>query len=119
MDKRTLKSYRQLLEGRLAVLLDTSVETAGRLAAERQVLPDPADQAAALSSEAFAARLRDRDRRLIRKIEEALRRIDAGEYGDCEACGEPISEARLKARPFTTLCIECKEEAERLERSAG
>ena len=60
--------------------------------------------------------LRDRDRKLISKIQEALARIDAGTFGRCTACGRPIGAARLRARPVTDLCIDCKTEAERIER---
>jgi DnaK suppressor protein len=61
-------------------------------------------------------RIRDRERKLILKIREALERIDAGEFGVCENCGEDISTARLKARPVTTLCIDCKTEQARQEK---
>ena len=61
--------------------------------------------------------LRDRERVLLRKIEKALEKIDAGEYGLCENCGDPIEVKRLEARPVTDLCILCKEEQEQMERS--
>jgi DnaK suppressor protein len=61
-------------------------------------------------------RIRDRERRLINKIKEALERIDNGTFGICEMCEEDISEARLKARPVTTLCIDCKIEQEKKEK---
>jgi|SRR5690554_5180505 len=60
-------------------------------------------------------RLADRDRKLIRKIDDALERIDSGEYGECEECEEPINERRLIVRPMATLCVDCKEEQERQE----
>jgi len=63
-------------------------------------------------------RIRDRERKLIFKIQEALRRLDGGEYGVCEECGENIGIERLKARPVTTLCIECKSSQEMEERKA-
>ena len=63
-------------------------------------------------------RIRDRERKLIFKIQEALRRLDDGEYGVCEECGENIGIERLKARPVTTLCIECKSSQEMEERKA-
>ena len=64
----------------------------------------------------FELRIRDRERRLIGKIREALDRIEAGDFGECEDCGDQIGDARLKARPVTTLCIECKTEQERQEK---
>jgi DnaK suppressor protein len=67
----------------------------------------------------FMLRIRDRERKLITKIKEALERIEDGTYGLCEACGEPIGEKRLLARPVTTLCIECKARQEKQERVRG
>jgi DnaK suppressor protein len=78
---------------------------------------DPTDRASAESDRTFTLRLRDRDRKLIKKINEALERIDDGTFGVCEDCGDDIGIPRLKARPMTSLCIECKnirEEEERL-----
>jgi DnaK suppressor protein len=70
----------------------------------------------------FLLRIKDRERKLIMKVKEALDRIDDGTFGICESCGRPISEKRLMARPVTTLCIECKtetEDQERIERQRG
>ena len=80
---------------------------------------DPADRASAESDRAFTLRIRDRERRLIRKIQAALQRIDDGTYGLCEDCGEEISIARLKARPVTKLCINCKSRQEEGEDIRG
>jgi DnaK suppressor protein len=82
-------------------------------------LPDPTDRAALESDRNFMLRIRDRERKLIVKIKEAIERIDSGTYGICEMCGEEISEARLKARPVTTLCIECKRKQETEEKLRG
>ena len=79
--------------------------------------PDPTDRATQESDRSFELRIRDRERRLINKIQEALGRIEAGTFGVCEVCEEDISEARLKARPVTTLCIDCKMEQEKKERT--
>ena len=73
---------------------------------------DPADRASAESDRAFTLRIRDRERHLIRKIQAALQRIEDGTYGLCEDCGEEISIPRLKARPVTKLCINCKSRQE-------
>ena len=81
-----------------------------------EIFSDPADRASAESDKAFALRLRDRERQLLRKIEDAIERIEEGRYGICEECGEDISIARLKARPVTQLCIECKSKQEERER---
>ena len=79
-------------------------------------MSDEVDLASAEYEAAFENRLRDREKFLIRKIETALRRMDEGEYDECESCGEYISFKRLKARPETTYCIVCKEEQEKVEK---
>ena len=78
--------------------------------------PDPTDRASLESDRNFLLRIKDRERKLIMKVKEALDRIDNGTFGICESCGKPISEKRLMARPVTTLCIECKTDLENLER---
>ena len=70
--------------------------------------PDVSDQASAEIDQNFSMRIRDRERKLLKKIDEALERMDAATYGTCERCGGDIPYKRLKARPVTTLCIECK-----------
>jgi len=79
-------------------------------------MSDEVDLASAEYEAAFENRLRDREKFLIRKIETALRRMEDGEYDECESCGEYISFKRLKARPETTYCIVCKEEQEKVEK---
>ena len=79
-------------------------------------IPDPNDRATAEEGRNWSLRLRDRDRRLIGKIQEALARLETGTFGRCASCGGRISPARLRARPVTDLCIDCKTEAERVER---
>jgi DnaK suppressor protein len=86
------------------------------MTAETTNFPDPNDRASQESDRTFELRIRDRERRLLAKIREALERIDDGTFGVCEECGEEISEARLRARPVTTLCIDCKMEEERQEK---
>jgi DnaK suppressor protein len=85
----------------------------------KENFPDPTDRAAMESDRNFLLRIRDRERKLISKIREALERIDEGTYGICESCGEDISEQRLKARPVTTLCIDCKKRQEANEKARG
>ncbi|MBX7113610.1 MAG: RNA polymerase-binding protein DksA [Myxococcaceae bacterium] len=82
-------------------------------------LPDEIDQASSEYAHGLEFRLRDRERFLLKKIEKALARIDDGTFGVCERCEEPIAVKRLEARPVTTLCIRCKEEQEKKEKSYG
>ncbi len=81
--------------------------------------PDPADRASHETDRSFLLRVKDRELKLISKVEEALKRIDDGAYGICELCGEEISEKRLEVRPVTTCCIECKTEEEEQEKGRG
>jgi DnaK suppressor protein len=117
MRRREVERYRTLLEGQLSSLVGTSEKTVHQMVGEGgEEIPDPNDRATVEEGRNWSLRLRDRDRRLIGKIEEALARLEAGAFGKCTACGKPISAARLRARPVTDLCIDCKTEAERAER---
>jgi DnaK suppressor protein len=116
MRKLHLTRYRAELEAQLASLTQHGAATVHDLVDGGEDLPDPNDRATRESELEGELRLRDRDRKLISKIQQALGRIDAGTFGTCIACGEPIAAARLRARPVTELCIDCKREAERLER---
>ena len=116
MDPEKLEFFRGLLKDRLAALLAEAGAELRDLTDFKENVADDIDFAAMESTREFTLRLRDRERILIRKIQEALRRIDEGEYGICENCGADISEKRLMARPVATWCIDCKTEAERLER---
>jgi len=82
-------------------------------------LPDEIDLASSEYAQSMVFRLRDREKFLLKKIERALIRIEEGTFGICERCEEDISLKRLEARPVTTLCIRCKEEQEKKERSYG
>ncbi len=115
MRKLQLTRYRSELESQLASLTQHGAETVHELVDGGEELPDPNDRATRESELEGELRLRDRDRKLISKIQQALGRIDAGTFGTCLSCGEPISAARLRARPVTELCIDCKREAERVE----
>jgi DnaK suppressor protein len=109
--------YRQELIAQLASLLGHGEETVHEMTVRAQeALSDPNDRASLEADRSSELRLRDRDRKLITKIQQALSRIEAGTFGICESCGGRIGAARLRARPVTTFCIECKREAERLER---
>jgi DnaK suppressor protein len=108
MEQKDLDFFRQFLHDSLQDILKKGEETIEDMTDTVEVYADPADRATAESDRAFTLRLRDRERKLIRKIQEAQERIEDGTYGICEECGEDISVARLKARPVTTLCIKCK-----------
>ena len=117
MDQERLLFFKGLLEGRLHVLL----EEAGKIASDMRQdnngdFPDPTDRASLESDRNFLLRIKDRERKLIMKVKEALDRIENGTFGICESCGKPISEKRLMARPVTTQCIDCKTEDEKKER---
>ena len=118
LSKKDLANFKQLLEERRDHLneLVTSTRAEG-IGFTREDLPDEVDLATTESGQALNLMLRDRERVLLRKIEKALEKIETGEYGLCENCGEPIEVKRLEARPVTDLCILCKEEQEQMERS--
>jgi len=116
MNKKELKEFRKLLEAQLEELVEDAGKTASEMADEKTNFPDPTDRASLESDRNFELRIRDRERKLIAKIREALQRIDDGEFGLCESCEETIGIARLKARPVTTMCIDCKTEQERQEK---
>ena len=119
LTKKKLESFRTLLNDRLNDLLEQAYETVDDMSDQKESLPDPSDRATLESDRNFTLRIRDRERKLIGKIKDAIERIDAGTYGICEECGEDISEKRLKARPVTTLCIDCKKKQETDERIRG
>ena len=85
---------------------------------QEENFPDPTDRASLEADRNSILRIRDRERKLMVKIQEALRRLDRGEFGICEDCGEEIGIDRLKARPVTTLCIDCKSTQEVEERKS-
>lgn len=116
MDKARLEEFKQLLQQQLDDLLREAGKTVADMSDEKTNFPDPTDRASLESDRNFELRIRDRERKLINKIREALERIEEGEFGICESCEEEIGEARLKARPVTTLCIDCKTEQERQEK---
>ncbi len=84
---------------------------------EQTAFPDPTDQASVETDRNFDLRIKGRERRLIRKIEETISRLNDGDFGACESCGGDIGLKRLQARPVTTLCIDCKVEQEQEERT--
>ena len=116
MCETQLEFFRQKLYDWKEDILRESRETLGHLQAETENHPDIADRASSETDRALELRTRDRQRKLISKIDAALRRIDDGSYGWCEETGEPIGLARLEARPIATLSLEAQERHERRER---
>jgi len=114
-----LEFFRKLLLERMDRLQNEADKTMGDLTQEKENLPDSMDLAAEESERDFNIRIKDRERRLIVKVREAITRIDDGSFGVCVACGEDISEKRLIARPVTTHCIDCKTAAEMMEKRRG
>ncbi len=117
MRKREVERYRSVLESQLTDLVGHGSQVVQELAgAEGEEIPDPNDRATLEEGRNWSLRLSDRDRKLIGKIQGALARLADGTFGTCTSCGKPIAPARLRARPVTDLCIDCKTEAERGER---
>ncbi len=116
MEKEKLQFFKELLTERLETLLSEAEKTVSGMTNDKNTFPDPTDRANLETDRNFLLRIRDRERKLIIKIKEALQRIEDGTFGICEECGEEISEERLKVRPVTTLCIECKTKAEAEEK---
>ena len=116
MNERQLEYFRRKLLTWKNELLDESRGTVAVLQDDTRNIPDVADRASEETDRALELRTRDRQRKLIAKIDSALRRIDEGEYGYCEETGEPISLKRLDARPIATLSLEAQERHERREK---
>lgn len=116
MNERQLEYFRRKLLIWKEELLEQSAETLEGLQDSGRNVPDIADRASEETDRALELRTRDRQRKLVAKIDAALRRIDNGEYGYCEMTGEPISLRRLDARPIATMTLEAQERHERRER---
>src|ERR1700689_3043776 len=116
MNERQIEYFKQKLLDWKEDILRESRETVTHLQAETENHPDLADRASSETDRALELRTRDRQRKLIAKIDDALRRIEEGAYGYCEETGEPIGLARLEARPTATLSLEAQERHERRER---
>ena len=116
MNERQREYFRQKLLAWKEEILKEAKETLAHLQAENENHPDLADRASSETDRAIELRARDRQRKLIAKIDAALARLDDGTYGYCEETGEPISLKRLEARPIATLSVEAQERHERRER---
>ena len=108
MNARMRTHFRKMLEQLKAELSEEIDRTVHTMQDEATVFADPNDRASQESDMALELRNRDRERKLIKKIDETIGRIDANEYGYCESCGVEIGLKRLEARPTATLCIDCK-----------
>ena len=114
-----METYKALLTQKINELLSEAGKTVSEMTNGKENYPDPNDRASLESDRNFELRIRDRERKLIMKMQEAIKRIDDGVFGICEVCGGPISEKRLIARPVTTLCIDCKTKQEKMEKLKG
>ena len=117
MTDEQLAYFRKKLEEMRNELLSEAHKTIADMTDSGGNFPDPTDRASAESDRNFELRIRDRERKLLSKITEAIERIDDESYGVCDACGEDIGVARLEARPVTTMCIDCKTKQEDYERA--
>src|SRR6478672_9639323 len=117
MDAKTMAKYKKLLlEEKQRIINNSKNALQNELALSPDDLPDETDLAASEINQNLVFKLRDRERQLLAKIDQALARMDEGTFGSCEDCEEPIEPRRLEARPVSTLCIACKEKQEHKEK---
>ena len=116
MGKKQLKYFKEKLQAWKEEILQGNRETISGMQENVAPIPDLVDRASSEADRALELRTRDRERKLINKIDSALRRIETGEYGYCEMTGEPISLKRLDARPIATMTLEAQEKHERREK---
>ncbi|GAB2182386.1 RNA polymerase-binding protein DksA [Denitratisoma sp. agr-D3] len=116
MNEKQLAHFRGILDSLKEELQEDIERTVHTMQDEATVFADPNDRASQESDIALELRNRDRERKLIKKIDESIAAIDSGDYGYCESCGVEIGLKRLEARPTATLCIDCKELEERREK---
>ncbi|MFO7964404.1 MAG: RNA polymerase-binding protein DksA [Desulfobacterales bacterium] len=119
MKQKDIEYFKELLTNRLEELLNQADDTVVGMTSQKENFPDPTDRASLEADRNFMLRIRDRESKLIRKIKKALERIENDTFGICETCGGDISIKRLKARPVTTQCIECKTKEEAMEKALG
>ncbi len=119
MINKKLMFFREILIKKMAGLLGIAEITVTRMSEGDGTFPDPIDRAMTESSTTIELRKRDRERKLISKIQKAIQNTEDGTYGICEICEDEITEDRLMVRPETTLCISCKEEQEEEEKQFG
>jgi DnaK suppressor protein len=119
MNEAQLKHFETILKNWKAQLMHEVDRTVHHMQDDAANFPDPNDRATQESEFSLELRTRDRERRLIKKIDEALKEIESGDYGFCESCGIDIGIRRLEARPTATLCIDCKTLDEIREKQMG
>ena len=119
MKKKDLDYFKTLLSEQLEELLSQADNTVSGMTAQKENFPDPTDRASLEADRNFMLRIRDREHKLIKKIKKTLDRIEEGTFGICDTCGEDITIERLKARPVTTQCIDCKTKEEAQEKALG
>jgi len=119
MKKKDLEMFRAMLTDQLNELLNSAGDTVTGMSERKESFPDPTDRASVETDRNFMLRIRDRESKLIKKIRKTLDRVDAGDFGICDECGEDITIERLKARPVTTQCFDCKTKAEAKEKALG
>ena len=119
MDQEKLDYFKGLLQDQLDKLIEEALKTVNGMTNLKDNFPDPSDRAALETDRNFLLRIRDRERKLIEKIKEALERLDNDTFGICEVCSKEIGEERLSARPVTTQCIDCKKKQEAREKARG
>lgn len=119
MKKKDIEYFRELLTNRLEELLENASDTVSGMIAPKENSPDLTDRGSLEADQNFMLRIKDREYKLIKKIKKAIDRIENNTFGICEKCGENISLDRLKARPVTTKCIDCKTKEETVERKLG
>ena len=119
LKQEKMETYKALLQQKINELLSEAGKTVTEMTNGKENYPDPNDRASLEADRNFELRIRDRERKLIMKMQEAIKRIDDGIFGICEVCGGQISEKRLIARPVTTLCIDCKTKQEKMEKLKG
>ncbi len=118
MNKKELKKFKELLTTRREEIVKSVEATREKgMGFSLDDLPDEVDLASSESDQSMNLRLRDREQILLKKVEKALVKIEEGTYGICDNCSEEIGIKRLEARPVTELCIRCKEEQEKMERT--
>jgi DnaK suppressor protein len=120
LNKKELKKFQEMLEEKRHLVLERARLTLSEnMTLDTNDLADEMDLASSEYIQSFEFRLRGREKSLLTKLDLALKKIENGSFGTCDVCDEPIGKKRLEARPETSLCIKCKEDQEREERTLG
>ena len=119
MNEKQLEFFRSRLQEQKDALLSNAGETTEHLREDTSIVPDPADRATIEEEHALELRTRDRERKLLKKVQQALARIESGDYGYCEETGDPIGIPRLLARPTATLSLEAQQRRELKQKMFG